>query len=664
MQDERCWFLAADFDKATWQLDVSAFVSACKENNIPYSIEKSRSGKGAHVWLFFSDAVFAIDARKLGSYLLTQAMDKHPELGFESYDRLFPNQDTLPKGGFGNLIALPLQKKPREQGKSVFVDDNFVGYADQWAYLSTIKRITLNELNQLIEMPEQQNSILGVKLPINEEDGEPWKRPPSRKIKEISLYESLPKRVTITLGNQLFIDKSDLPTALQSRIIRLAAFQNPEFYKNQAMRLSTFDKPRIISCAEYYSQHIALPRGCQDELINLLGELKIKPVTRDERFSGIKIPDLQFLGQLTDEQTQAANKLLEHDIGTLSATTAFGKTVVALHVLANRQVNTLIIVHRRQLLDQWLERIEMFLNVPKKQVGKIGGGRNKPNGVIDVAIMQSLTKNHTVNDLVANYGLVIFDECHHLSAVSFESVAKACKAKYVLGLSATLTRKDGHHPIVFMQCGPVRYQVNAKQQALARPFDHYATQRQTAFIMPQSASAIGHISIHEIYQALVVDVQRNQFILDDIKKALAEGRSPIVLTERKEHVLLLAEQIKAFAKNVFVMQGGMGVRHRNQLQDALQSIPDDEERIIIATGRYLGEGFDDARLDTLFLVMPVSWKGTLAQYVGRLHRLHHAKIEVRIYDYVDSNVPILDKMSEKRKTGYKCLGYTMIDSKL
>ena len=486
MQDERCWFLAVDFDKASWQLDVSAFVAACKENNIPYSIEKSRSGKGAHVWLFFSYAVFAIEARKLGSYLLTQAMDKHPELGFESYDRLFPNQDTLPKGGFGNLIALPLQKKPREQGNSVFVDDNFVPYPDQWAYLSTIKRITLIELNQLVEKAEQQNRILGVKLPIDEEDGEPWKMSPSRKIKEISINESLPKRVTIILGNQLFIDKSHLPAALQSRIIRLAAFQNPDFYKTQAMRLSTFGKPRIISCAEYYSQHIALPRGCQDELMNLLVELKIKPVIQDERFSGNKIPDLQFQGQLTDEQTQAANKLLEHDIGTLSATTAFGKTVVALHVLAKRQVNTLIIVHRRQLLDQWLERIEMFLNLTKKQVGKIGGGKNKPTGIIDVAIMQSLTKNHTVDDLVANYGQVIFDECHHLSAVSFESVAKACKAKYVLGLSATLTRKDGHHPIVFMQCGPVRYQVSAKQQALARPFDHYVTQRQTAFMMPES----------------------------------------------------------------------------------------------------------------------------------------------------------------------------------
>ncbi len=662
MQDERCWFLAVDFDKASWHLDVSAFAAACKDNNIPYSIEKSRSGKGAHVWLFFSCPVFAIEARKLGSYLLTQAMDKHPELGFESYDRLFPNQNTLPKGGFGNLIALPLQKKPREQGNSVFVDDNFVPYPDQWAYLSAIKRITPVELNQLVERAEQQNRILGVKLPIDENNSEPWKMSPSRKSKEISLNESLPKSVSVILGNQLFIDKSDLPAALQSRIIRLAAFQNPDFYKAQAMRFSTFGKPRIISCVEYYSEHIALPRGCQDELIKLLVDLKIRPMIKDERFSGNRIPDLQFQGQLTDEQTQAANKLLEYDIGTLSATTAFGKTVVALHILAKRQVNTLIIVHRRQLLDQWLERIEMFLNLPNKQVGKIGGGRNKPTNVIDVAITQSLTKKNAVDDLVANYGHVIFDECHHLSAVSFESVAKACKAKYVLGLSATLTRKDGHHPIVFMQCGPVRYQVSAKQQALARPFDHYVTQRQTAFMMPESGNSDSRTYIHEIYQALVHDEQRNRFILDDIKLALAEKRSPIVLTERKEHVLLLAEQIKGFAKNVFVMQGGMGVRQRNQLQGALQRIPDSEERIIIATGRYLGEGFDDARLDTLFLVMPVSWKGTLAQYVGRLHRLHHAKSVVRIYDYVDSNVPMLNKMSEKRKTGYKSLGYKMIDT--
>jgi superfamily II DNA or RNA helicase len=661
MQDERCWFLAVDFDKASWQLDVSAFVAACKDNHISYSIEKSRSGKGAHVWLFFSHAVFATEARKLGSYLLTQAMDKHPELGFESYDRLFPNQDTLPKGGFGNLIALPLQKKPREQGNSVFVDDNFMPYPDQWAYLSTVKRITPMELSHLIDNAEQQNRILAVKLPIDEEDSEPWNMPPSRKIKDPFILKSLPKHVTIIQGNQLFIDTKQLPTALQSRIIRLAAFQNPGFYKTQAMRMSTFGRPRIISCAEYYSQHIALPRGCQDDLINLLVDLKIKPVLRDERSLGIPIPDLQFQGQLTDEQTLAANKLLEHDIGTLSATTAFGKTVVALYILAQRQVNTLIIVHRRQLLDQWLERSEMFLNLDKKQVGKIGGGKNKPTGIIDVAIMQSLTKNHEVDDLVTNYGQVIFDECHHLSAVSFETVAKACKAKYVLGLSATLTRKDGHHPIVFMQCGPVRYHVSPKQQALIRPFDHFVVQRETMFKLPLCAIANNQQQIHEIFQTLVIDKQRNRLIIDDIRQALEEGRSPIVLTERKEHVALLADQIKLITNNVFVMQGGMGVRQRKQLLADMQSVPVTDVRIIIATGRYLGEGFDDARLDTLFLAMPVSWKGTLTQYVGRLHRLHHAKTEVRIYDYVDSNVPMLARMSEKRKAGYKILGYKMIE---
>jgi superfamily II DNA or RNA helicase len=372
---------------------------------------------------------------------------------------------------------------------------------------------------------------------------------------------------------------------------------------------------------------------------------------------GGRLPDVQFQGALTEDQIPAVNRLLQHDIGTLSATTAFGKTVVALYVLAQRQVNTLIIVHRRQLLDQWLERIAMFLNVTKKQVGKIGGGRNKPTRVIDVAIMQSLTKNNEVDDLVANYGLVIFDECHHLSAKSFEKVANACKAKYVLGLSATLTRKDGHHPIVFMQCGLIRYQVSAKQQALARPFDHVVIQCFTEFTIPEILENQGQIAIHAIYQALMENEVRNQLILADIRQALTEGRSPIVLTERKEHVSLLAEHIRDFTANVFEMQGGMGVKQRKQCLSGIQAVPDDQSRVIVATGRYLGEGFDDARLDTLFLAMPISWKGTLAQYVERLHRLHHAKTEVRIYDYVDDQVPMLSKMSERRKVGYKGLGY-------
>jgi superfamily II DNA or RNA helicase len=364
------------------------------------------------------------------------------------------------------------------------------------------------------------------------------------------------------------------------------------------------------------------------------------------------------LGELTSEQKTVFKKLCKHDIGTLSATTAFGKTVIALYIIAQRKVNTLIVVHRRQLMDQWLERIAVFLQIDKKQIGRIGGGKRKPTGIIDVAIMQSLSKQQQVNDLVADYGQVIFDECHHLSAVSFEAVAKACKAKYVLGLSATLTRKDGHHPIVYMQCGPIRYKVDAKKQALARPFDHRVIRRQTGFQLSDAESQEGQPTIQKVYATLIEDEKRNAKIVDDLKHLLKDKRSPLILTERKAHITLLADKINQFANNVIVLQGGTGQKQRKQITETLKSIPDDEERVLIATGRYLGEGFDDARLDTLLLVMPVSWKGTLAQYAGRLHRLHHAKTEVLIYDYVDE-IPMLVRMSEKRVSGYKSLGYSV-----
>jgi superfamily II DNA or RNA helicase len=345
----------------------------------------------------------------------------------------------------------------------------------------------------------------------------------------------------------------------------------------------------------------------------------------------------------------------------LAATTAFGKTVVACRLIADRNTNTLVLVHRQQLLDQWVARLRAFLDIEAARVGVIRGGRKRPTGFVDVATIQSLVRKGEVSDDVANYGHLVVDECHHLSAVSFEAVARAAKAKYVLGLSATVTRKDGHHPIIFMQCGPIRYRVDARRQAAARPFSHQVVIKRTAFHAErQKADTPG--SIQELYGLLACDTARNDMIFSDVLSALDAGRSPVVITERKDHLEAIAERLTKFAKNVIVLKGGMGAKQRNQVNNALQSVPEGEERVIVATGRYLGEGFDDARLDTLFLTMPISWRGTLAQYAGRLHRLHTAKREVIIFDYVDGHEPVLAKMATRREAGYRALGYEVVDS--
>ena len=390
-------------------------------------------------------------------------------------------------------------------------------------------------------------------------------------------------------------------------------------------------------------------------LLNLLTANGIRPDVRDERYSGTPL-GTRFLGTLTTEQQAAVDALMAHDTGVLAATTAFGKTVVASKLIAERNTNTLVLVHRQQLLDQWVARLRAFLDIDADRIGVIRGGRRRPTGAIDVATIQSLVRKREISDLVAGYGHLIVDECHHLSAVSFEAVARAAKAKYVLGLSATVTRKDGHHPIIFMQCGPIRYRVDARKQAAARPFSHRVVVKKTAFrAVRQKSDALG--SIQELYRLLAGDEARNTMIFDDILSALEAGRSPVVITERKDHLQAMAERLMRFAKNVIVLRGGMRAKLRDQATEALVSVPDGEERVIVATGRYLGEGFDDARLDTLFLTMPISWRGTLAQYAGRLHRLHAAKREVVIYDYVDAHEPLLAKMATRREAGYKTLGY-------
>jgi len=657
LTDESCWFLAADFDKKSWQLDAATFLATCRQLSVPAVLERSRSGNGGHVWIFFDRAIPAVTARKLGCSILTRTMERRHQIGLDSYDRFFPNQDTMPKGGFGNLIALPLQKIPRANGNSVFLDSEFQPYPDQWHFLSTIVKMQADAVEDLVREAIRRGDVIGVRISLTDEDGEgePWTLPPSRRRLEKPIDGSLPERVQIVRANLLYIEKKDLPSPMLNRLLRLAAFQNPEFYKAQAMRLPTYGKPRVISCGDDLPNHIALPRGCLADAVALLKAHRVQPEIRDERFAGVPI-EVEFHGQLRPFQQEAVSKLISHDEGIISAPTAFGKTVVAAWLISQRKVNTLVLVHRQQLLDQWRERLAMFLDLPLSSVGQIGGGKTDRTGCIDVAVIQSLHRKEEVKDLVAEYGQVIVDECHHISAITFEQVMKQVKAKYVVGLTATPTRKDGHHPIIYMQCGPIRSTISARQMTETTPFEHKLIPRHTEFRL---APELTDVTIQDIYAAVVKDRARNELIVADLIKAAEAGRSPLLLTGRTEHLKFFAARISEVIRNVFVLKGGMGKKQRQAIARALATVTESEQRVILATGSYIGEGFDDARLDTLFLAMPISWRGTLQQYVGRLHRLHDNKRVVQVYDYVDSSVPMLARMYERRLKGYSAIGYTV-----
>jgi superfamily II DNA or RNA helicase len=658
LPDQTCWFLAADFDKDSWAADASAMIETCRVRKIPAALERSRSGNGGHVWIFFSEPIPARTARQLGATIVTETMDRRPEIGFASYDRFFPSQDTMPIGGFGNLIALPLQRRARELGNSVFIDENMRPYDDQWEFLSSLPRLDAATASRIVADAETRGRVLGVRMPVEDENSEePWRMPPSRRQVLEPISASLPSIVSVIVADQIYIDRTDLPSSTVARLIRLAAFQNPEFYRAQAMRLPTFGKPRIISCAELHARHVGLPRGCLDEVIELIRRSGAKAEIVDHRWLGNPLSKrIQFQGELYGPQTKAFDSVVAHDHGVLAATTAFGKTVVAAALIAHRNCNTLVLVHRRELVTQWAERLKTFLDIDPKEIGVIGGGRRKPTGIIDIALIQSLVRHGEVSDIVGDYGHLIVDECHHLSAASFELVAKRAKARFVLGLSATVARKDGHHPIIFMQCGPIRHRVDARAQAIERGIKQRVTARSTGFKLPETLANLERPSMPAVYAALAMDECRNDMIFDDVLKALEAKRSPLVLTERRDHLEYLERRLYRFVRNLVVLRGGMSADERKRSR-AMLEVRADQERLILATGRYIGEGFDDQRLDTLFLTMPISWKGTLAQYVGRLHRQHAMKNEVLVVDYVDDKVPMLSRMVAKRRAGYRALGY-------
>lgn len=676
-QDGLCNFVVADFDckadKATSEeIDelrnaARAFMHVSSELDIPAYLERSRSGQGFHVWIFFQEHLPAKLARRLGTVILTQAMESSPEVNFDSYDRLIPHQDTIPKTGFGSLIALPLQGRAGKRGCSVFLDEELNPYPDQWVFLSRLKKVTKSMIEAILIRTNLENDLgtLYGSSEINDTSSKPWEK--VRK-ETVLAKEDFGDNVEIVFANMVHIAKKQISSRACNRLIRLAAFPNPEFYEAQRMRLDTKGKPRVISTAEETIDYISLPRGTKDAALSLLRQSDAQFTLEERRTAGRSLK-VTFKGKLRDEQAAAMKELLKHDNGVLSATTAFGKTVIAASLIAAKGTSTLVLVHNKNLLTQWRKSLESFLEIENEpppyytptgrkrstpKIGEFSGSRKITSGLVDIAMMQSLCRSGVANEMVKDYGLVIVDECHHVPSFSFEAVMKSVNAAYVYGLTATPKRKDGHQEIIFMQCGPIRYLVDARDQAKKRPFEQYVIPRFTTAV---SSSFQDALNTTKLYGELATNERRNELIVNDVLTAIEVGKNPLVLTGLTDHVATLDQLIRRRFGNVIAITGKMSNVEKNKAQKRIQELSENERFVIVATGKYIGEGFDFARLDTLFLALPIAWEGTVAQYTGRLHRLYEGKVRVEVYDYVDVRIPVLERMYRKRLKAYKSVGY-------
>ncbi len=650
LQNDKCKFLAIDFDGNSWQKDSLLVVDTFNNFNISTSMERSRSGDGCHLWIFFNEEISARIARYFGNLILNYTLENNVGLDLGSYDRLFPNQDKMPKGGFGNLIALPLQRMPAKNKNSLFVDNSFEYYKDQWDYLSNVKKVTLDEVNAIIELLEKK---LKNDLSINSNNSVN-NIVSDKKISRNNNIIDIPSEINIMLSNGIYIDATILPNELLNLIKRTAIINNPDYYKKQALRLSVYKTPKILNCFNEYGKFLVLPRGLLQEVCSLFEGNKVKVNIQDKRVLGINI-DVVFKGILYDYQQNAIETILKHYNGILWASTAFGKTVVAINIIATRKVNTLISVNSIQLLEQWEAKLKIFLEISKDSIGRLGGGKKKTSNIIDIATMQTLNKNNDLDEILNNYGQIIIDECHHIAAFTFEKVMKVAKIKYVLGLTATPYRKDKYDKIITMQCGPIVHKAASKIEN-EKKIAHMLIPRNNEI---QSDKDISKLKLAELYDEIMNDTSRNELIINDVITSFKLGSTPLILTERVEHLNILSNMLSAYTDKIVVLKGGMRNKQRNFALDMIKSFSNGEQFIILATGKYIGEGFDESRLDTLFLTMPISWKGLLEQYAGRLQRMYEGKNVVKIYDYIDKNVPMLVKMYNKRLKGYENLDYNI-----
>ncbi len=659
-EDDSCIFLAADFDGEDWWPDVQAYRDAATKATVPIAVERSRSGNGAHAWIFFAEPVPAVLARKLGTILLAKASTNQPTLNLHAFDRLFPNQDTLPAGGFGNLIALPLAKAPRHLGNTVFLDANRHPYDDQWAFLSTIRRVTRLELDQLLERLSPPTPLTSTATP---EQGAPFALESDERALDLSCATIPPTtlhgEVTLRLDAVLHIPRTTLPAALIAQLKRLATFANPIFYEKQRLRFPTYDTPRFLFAGEWHPDRLVLPRGVLAEAQHILEDAGATVTIHDARPPAPRIK-WKFSGELRPEQERAVQAMAAHEHGVLAAPPGSGKTVMGCALIARHRTATLVLVHRSVLLDQWRQELMRFLGLKKKEIGLLRGKTGKRTSRLDIAMLPSLARVENPAELFSEYGLVIVDECHHVPAVSFEALLKACTSRHLIGLTATPQRKDGLERLLHLQCGPIRHTLAAApENAIPRT----VVIRRSSFHLEASLGPTP--PIHAMWQALVADTSRTEQIATDIQNCVTEGHSPLVLSDRKAHLDQLAA---AFAHlqggngaKIFHLSSSDGIKRRREIRAEIEVCGTAQRPyVLFATASLIGEGFDLPQLDTLFLAMPLSFKGRLVQYAGRLHREHATKQEIRIYDYLDDNHPITLAMFRRRAVAYRQLGYRFV----
>ena len=689
--DETVNFLVFDFDchddkiggddganfESDWMTEVNAFRKICEINEVPVLVERSRSGKGAHVWIFFEKPILASVARRFGTALLSKGAESVNMRSFKYYDRMLPAQDHIPlntktgKPGLGNLIALPLQGQALKLGNSAFIDENWNAYPNQWECLKEVKKLSSETVEERIKEWSAEG-ILGVLSNEFEADTEgandtkPWE-----KTKPSLHKEDVSSAVEIIIADKVYVGTKDMKPRMQNALRRMSAFSNPDFYKKAAMGLSTKCIPRIVFCGYDDAGYICIPRALLDSVIDRFNEVDISFTLTDNRCTGMTL-DVSFNGTLYEEQMRAAKAILEHDNGILAATTSFGKTVVGAYMIAQRKTNTLILVHNTEIQKNWIEDLNKFLDVNaelpeyktktgrikkrKSLIGKLHAGHNSMTGIIDVAIFSSLGKSDKINPMLEQYGMVIMDECHHGAAQTVEDVVGSVKAKYVYGLTATPKREDGLEKKVFMQFGPIRFRYTAKERAEKQGIDHFVYPRFTRLV------STSNLKVTEANRAVIECESRNKQIVSDVVNCIQNGRTPLVLTKYKEHAEFLYQRLQGKADHVYLLQGGGSRKTKDEMRIQMRAVPDAESIVLVAIDKYIGEGFNFSRLDTMMLTMPAAAEGNIEQFAGRLHRDYDTKTEVIIYDYVDSHIRVLEKMYHKRLRTYKKIGYEICNN--